>query len=208
MADLADLKQRVLNILGDPDGERFSDAQLEEALRQALAGCSQSQPLTQEADATLTIAGREQVLEDIGVPLYVLHVWRPAAEPRQMVPFQYYVRGSDPVLVLGGAEPQAGDTLHLRYAMRLTIDGLAGETETNLPEHCESILVRGAAGYAAFLRLGHVSEVYGQRNSEAAQLLALANHWLNDFRSALEDLRTAGVTQAYLPGFDADGAAA
>lgn len=205
MADLAALKTRVLNLLGDSGGMRFSSALLEEALRQALAAYGQNLPHVLETTLTLVSGGREQVLSGLGAPLFVFKVWQPALEPRRELPFQYFVRSGQPVLVIGGdAFPRTGDSYCLRYAAAHTIEDLDSATVTTLPAAHESLVVRGAAGFAALLRQAQVTEAYGTRSLDASRLEALGRGWLTDFQASLTGLRGASMLQEYPAGFRLD----
>jgi hypothetical protein len=190
MADLQGLKARLLQLLGDGGEARYTAALLEESLRQALAAYGQVLPQVLEEPFSLEAEGREHALALGSAPLFVVRLVHPAQEPWQEVPFQFFVRGGQPVLVIGGGSlPQAGESYRLRYAAAHTLEGLDGAEVTSLPPANESLLIRGAAGYATLLRLAGMAPAYGGRVSEGEALSRLGQQWLGDFQQALERLR-------------------
>lgn len=201
MTDLAGFKTRILQLLGDTAGARFPEERLKEALRQALAAYSQAVPQVLEALITLTAAGREQCLTVSPAPLFVIRLVQGGRE----VPFQFFARAGQPVLVIGGnSVPVIGDEFSLRYAAGHGVKDLDAGEETSLPAGHEPVLVRGAAGFAALLRLAGVGESYGSRPAEAAHLAGIGRQWLGDFQQALERLRHTERMHAYPAGFALD----
>lgn len=204
MADLAGMKTRVLNLLGASTG-RFSATLLEEALRQALTAYNQGAPQVLENTLTVTTGGREQVLTGWVPPLFILKVTQPAMEPNREVPFQFFVRSGQAVLVIGGDEvPQAGAVYGVHYAAAHTLKDLDGAAATTLPAMHESLLVRGGAGFAAILRQAQVTEAYGGRSADASRLEALGRGWLVDFQAALAGTGDSAQLHEYPVGFRMD----
>lgn len=201
MTDLAGFKTRILQLLGDSAGARFPEERLKEALRQALAGYNQALPQVLETEIALTVVGREQNLTVDPAPLYVLKVRRNGRE----TPFQFFVRAGQPVLVIGGdAIPAIGDEIGLLYAAGHAIKDLDSAAATTISANNESIVVRGAAGFAALLRLSGVGEAYGARPVEAAHLVELGRQWLGDFQQSLDRLRRSERMHEYPAGFALD----
>jgi len=202
MSDLADFETRILQLLADSSGTRFPAERLKEALRQALAGYNRVLPQMVEAEILLTVAGREQNLQVDPAPLFVIKLLREGHE----TPFQFFVRAGQPVLVIGGSSvPAVGDTIGLRYAAGHSIKDLDFAIATTLPAGHESVVVRGAAGFAALLRLAAVGEAYGSKPAEAAHLAEMGRQWLDDFGQALERLRYSAQIHEYPAGFMLDG---
>ena len=205
MADLAGLKTRVLNLLGETGTSRFSAALLEEALRQALAAYNQAVPQVLDEAFTLAAGGREQVLSGWTPPLFILKLEQPAEEPDREIPFQFFVRSGQAVLVIGGDEvPAAGASYRVRYAAAHTLKDLDGAAATTLPAMHESLLVRGGAGFAALMRQAQVTEAYGVRSADASRLEALGRGWLIDFQAALAGAKDAAQWHEYPVGFRLD----
>lgn len=201
MTDLAGFKARILQLLGDAAETRFSEERLKEALRQALAAYSQAVPQVLETEITLTAAGREQCLTVSPAPMFVIRLIRGGRE----MPFQFFMRAGQSVLVIGGDNlPAIGDEFSLRYAAGHGVKDLDAQEQTSLPVGHESVVVRGAAGFAALLRLAGVGESYGARPAEAAHLVVIGRQWLGDFQQALERLRSAARMHEYPAGFALD----
>ncbi len=78
MSDYSTIKTRVLQLLGDPDGVRYDDATLQEALRQALTAYTRSCPQIRSQVLTLASSGQEQSLAELtNPPLFLLEVIHP-----------------------------------------------------------------------------------------------------------------------------------
>jgi hypothetical protein len=205
MTDLAGLKARVLNLLGESSEGRFGAATLQEALRQALAAYNQNSPQMLESTLTLATGGREQALSGLTAPLFIHKLVQPAQEPNSEVPFQFFVRAGQPVMVIGGDEvPQAGAVYGVEYASAHTVKDLDGAAATSLPAMHEGLLVRGAAGFAALIRQAQISEAHGGRTADGSRLEALGRGWLVDFQAALAGVKATTQLHEYPAGFRLD----
>jgi hypothetical protein len=162
-------------------------------------------PQVLEEEFCLEAEGREHALATACAPMFVMRLVYPAREPWRELPFQFFVRGGQPTLVIGGGrQPQAGESYRLRYAAAHTLEGLDGAGVTSLPPANEGLLVRGAAGYATLLRLAGISSAYGGKVSEGDHLSRLGQQWLGDFQQALERLRRSESMLQRTAGFRLD----
>jgi hypothetical protein len=92
---------------------------------------------------------------------------------------------------LQGSTPAAGEDLHLRYTIPHSLEGLDEAELTSIPPVHISLLVHGAAGYAALFRAIDKVEKrsYGSRRAEPSLLQSWSNAVLERFQHELDDLR-------------------
>ncbi len=197
MTDLDTFKTRLLTALGDPDGVRYSAAQLEEALRQALEEYSQSIPQILETTLTVVTAGGSQpvsAVKQMQCALEVVYPYDPnAANQASYDPWYIYVKDGSHWLLFGGdAVPQVGELILIRYAASHTLTGLDGAAVTSLPDVDEGLLALGAAGYAAVMRAAAMVQAYGKRNPQD-ESLQHGKLRLEAFRRQLENSPSPGM---------------
>ncbi len=200
MTTIADFRTRIRALLVDAAGAIFSDAIVDEALRQALDEYNEALPLGKETVIDLPGDGREIALNGLDGLRQVMEVYWPFDSlsepwpPNRARGFHVYWDDSQPVLYLDnveGDEPQLDDELRLWYTTSHTIDGLDGASITTLPgEHC-SLIASGAAGHAALARGVDLIEVTSADLYGTGLLLVWAQRKLKDFRDALEKIKRA-----------------
>lgn len=209
MTSLNDIKARLLQVLEDPGGVRFSDGLLEEALRLALNRINQRLPLIQTAEVTVISSSRDQVLDGLKDCLYLINLGllRPEDSVRELEPgseFSYqFADGQIQAHFSGRRYPLAGDHLRVTFAASHLLEGLDAALTTTLPSAYESALVIGSAGQACLLRGGRLAESYGTRPNEVTRLMELGQARLDEFERTLSSL---GVFQefGFPPGFRFD----
>ncbi len=190
---LAQLEARVANLLYDATNAVFSTATIDEGLRQALERYSDAAPLTRETVITLPGDGREIALNGIADLLQVTEVWWPYATtgaevwpPNRVKGFRLWWDDAQPVLFLTdilGDQPQSGDSLRIWYTKPHTIQNLDSASVTTLPAPHETLLVRGAAGYACLARSVDLNETSLNMAVSTPNYAALAEIYLNDVAS-------------------------
>ena len=136
-ANLAQLETRVRGFLSDVNATAYSTAQVDEAIRQALAEYSAATPRQLETFVTLIGPGRQialNALDDIAAVLEVWWPFDPLAEPEVWPPnrvqgFRLDFDDGQPVLMLTtdlADEPQTNDNVKLWYTTPHHLDGLDG----------------------------------------------------------------------------------
>ncbi|HZQ10760.1 MAG TPA: hypothetical protein VFD70_29550 [Anaerolineae bacterium] len=202
-ATLAQLEARVAGLLYDATNAVFSTATIDEGLRQALERYNDAVPLTSETVITLPGVGREIALNGIADLLQVMEVWWPfdsdgseAWPPNRVQGFRLWWDDAQPVLFLNavdGAQPQRNDEVRIWYTKPHTIQNLDGASVTTLPTPHETLLVRGAAGYACLARSVDLNETSANMAVSTPNYAALAEIYLNDissgFLTILEQLK-------------------
>ena len=179
---------RLRATLGDSPAELWTDDQLTDCLRTALARLDQSLPRQQQAVLTL-IPGTPTVdLSSLGQgirPYAVVYPYDPN-EPQKtdrLVPWEFH----DSILSLSSIDVilENWPYLLLRYEYTHLISGLDGATSTTLPTAYEAALQVGACAQALSLALiGAVNRAAVNRPYEyycKAQLTAdcLFSNWLD-----------------------------
>lgn len=173
MSTLADFRTWARLALSDSGSLIWSDAEIDQGLRQALSEYSAALPCSQETVLELPGEGWEVALDGLEGLLRVLDCRYPfdsslssAAQPaNQALSWRLWWDDARPVLELrtvGGRVPQAGEEIRLWYSKPHTIQDLDGAAASSVLAGHEQLLVSGAAGYAALQRVIHNLEVAGQ----------------------------------------------
>jgi hypothetical protein len=160
MSTLAELRARVLEMLSDATPTYFTADRIDESLHRALDEYSQYNPMQGETLLDLPGDGWEIALGEVDGLLRVMAVHWPydslLSEDNQHENqishwFLWWDDGNPVVTVItkDGSMPEEDDELRLWYELAHSIDGLAGGSVTTLPDLHESIIVTGAAGFAA-----------------------------------------------------------
>jgi hypothetical protein len=194
MTVLTDFRGRIRQVLADENAVRYDDNTVDEALRLALAEYNPYFPNITCAEMAVDSSGRELSLAGLPGLLDVIEVIYPIPDAQHLpLPMDcFWVSWTDGavVLYLGGTyEPQVGDRLRLVYSAANTVTGLDAASLTSVRSDHEGLLVIGAAGHAAVIRAGGISESYGSQAAEHGQLLEWGSTRLSYFHNLLKELR-------------------
>jgi hypothetical protein len=191
--------------LADIANAEWALTALDESLRSALAEYSSAIPLTTETYFQLPGTGREIALSDLPNLINVLDVWWPfdpdkeVWPPNQVAGFRVWWDDAQPLLLLDSKtsnQPQIDDNLRIWYSKPHTIAGLdAAATTTVFPLH-ESMLITGAAGYAASMALVNELGSIKVSNTQALSLHTWAADRLKEYRAWLAAVASAGPSSA------------
>ncbi len=197
MTNLEEIKDRALEALGDPNGTRYSAAQLEEAIRLALEEYSRALPQVREAAITVTTAGSSQEISGVDRLLTVIEVVYPydpaAANPEPCETWYAYSKDGSSWLLFEDRAPQVGELICVRCAAGHTLAGLDGAALTSLPNADEGLLVQAAAGHAAVMRSAGMVQAYGKRNPQD-EIQQLGKLRLELFRKQLDARKDTGLS--------------
>jgi len=160
-ASLGELRSRLKSRLQDVSEDRWTNADLDEALRSALQHYSRYNPGHEIGTVTLTAAGREIDISSLTDVLRVEKVWwsYDASDPTYPPNFrQFEVWPGAIVHIDDTEEPQSGDVVRIWYTKVHTIDGLDGSAATTIPADDETTVITGACHYAAHSRAVELAE--------------------------------------------------
>jgi hypothetical protein len=125
---------------------------LDEAIRWALGRYNEVNPQVTIDTVTLSDDGREVDISDITDYLEIIRVWWPYTSTSPENPpnwRDFEVWPGDVLYIKADSEPAEDDVVRIWYKKLRTISGLDSATSTTLPAQHESILLAGAAGFAA-----------------------------------------------------------
>ncbi len=189
MSTLAELLDRLRLALRDAASAEWSDAELTEHLRHALADVNRSYAPPSEKILETTPGMRTVSLAGIAGLLTVrevLYPYNPASPVYPLESPRWRLRDAN-TLELLVLDPPVGDGTDCAIVVAevaLTVDGLDGATSTTLDPVEEDIVLDGACGYAVEqLALSLVGQV--TVGDAPARTSALAEHRLARFRSSL-----------------------
>lgn len=189
MTTLTDLQTKVLMLLGDPSGARYTTAQIIDALRLALADYSRHASQFFKYTFTLAVDGRDQFLPTSGSNIdRIIQAWYPYTPGDDNPPVLenfYSTSGSAPLHIGSSRFPVAGDSILLFCSKPHTIQGLDAAAITTVPFANHIILIVGAAAYASVMRSGTMAEAYTAKQN----LIAFSNQMMNLFSFYLSSLR-------------------
>jgi hypothetical protein len=181
MKTIAEYRSQTLIILGDTAGRRYSEAQLDQALRQALERLGSYRPARETYKVSIeTIEIRDAVINWCpGPDSEILTVRNSSGE--WLGASDYRTAGKTYISIYSGPIPTAGDWLLLEISVPHTISGLDGAGTTTVSESLMTTICTGAAGYAMQIRARSVTEVFGKRPEDTDKLILQSNELLNQF---------------------------
>lgn len=188
MSDWDTLKTRILKLLGDSAGARYSDAMLEQAALQAIRLYSSTLPQLCLLEIEVPEPADEVTLEDaVGLSAVISACWYTADNSRP-VPAAFTWSWSGGIAYLRFTQVQSG-RLRLVYSASHTLSGLLDAASTTVPPVHHGLLAWTAAGYAMQLRADFVREAYGAKSSEAKAIAAAADKMILHSKQQLDSLR-------------------
>jgi hypothetical protein len=202
--DLDDWTDRLELALQDTGNARWSAADLAEAIRKAVEEYSLVDPNETVTEITLTAAGREVDISALTGRLRVTRAWWPytSSDPEYPPNWVDFEEWGDVLFLSAGAEPEIGDVVRVWYVSMHQLEGLAGATATTLPDDAQTIILTGAAGYAAKARAAELPEELNIDSDVVKRLQAYADGRLADFKAWLafkarqNAARVAGIAPA------------
>ena len=185
MKTVSEYRTAVLTVLGDPGGRRYSEEQIDLALKEALGKLGSFRPNRETVKVKIAqMRGKEAVIKWVPDPSSdVLTVrdesghWYCAAD--------YRTGGRMYLQLYGDVFAGEGDTLLLEISHPHTIQGLGGETSTTVPESLSLTVAAGAAGYAMRIRARSVTEVFGKRPEDTERLIEQSEILIGEYLAEL-----------------------
>ena len=190
MKTITDYRSEILITLGDTAGKRYSEAQLDTAVRRALDRLNRARPARETYKVKIAeMETRDAILNWCpGPDVDILTVRNESGEWLTAAP--YWTGGKTYLTIYSGTLPQAGQYLLLECAVPHTISGLDDAVNTTVPESLTGTFCTGAAGYAMQIRARSVTEVFGKRPEDTENLIAQSNTLLAEFCDDLQGGRS------------------
>ncbi len=183
---LSALITRTRAVLDDPDSDRYTDAQITQAIRLALRAYAQYRPRATSADVAAN--GTKEI------PLTSLTVERVFRVLWDETDLAFYVTFTDNVATLTlSTAISTGETLTVHYTLPHTLSGLDSATETTFEDYDADGIALGAAGYALLSRADSRAETNNLNPNLAASLRLAAQEKLQEFRRIFENPPGAAV---------------
>lgn len=181
----ADLAERLASA---PDSATWTDALMDESIRQALQTYSLQGP-AYEVDLEILIPSHEQDLAAIPDLLAIEYVAWPWRDGLLIEDCAVRWRRVGPTTIrFDRRAPQLGDTMRVRYRRAHTIEGLDSAATTTVIDAHRPIVATGAAAAILALRLRQISENPALPREAARELRVLRDQWEYDFGDLLERL--------------------
>jgi len=193
MSNYASYKERLQQLLCDPEGKRYDEATLQEALRLALEVYSRACPRLVDSVLTLAESGCQQQVALPDGMLFVVDVCFPyvanSAQHVRRMPCTFTFDAMALVVTfVGGTEPQTGEQMQVTFAMGHTLQDLDGAAVTSVAEGHATLLVVGAATAALDMRSQALVEAYGARSDTVTLLQQMADRYRLRFDEGMRAL--------------------
>ena len=191
MTAIAAHRTKVLAILDDASNTKFSNNQVDQAIRDALRDYSNAFPI--ERTYSFDCDGEDRiVLPADFVAMQVMRVELiPSGDSQDdltksnEIPFFANYSDEQWVIETPGRTIPIGRTIVIYYSGPHFIDGLDSAAGTTIPDTDDEIFALGAAGYALLSRGVNRSEANVIEGSTVKDLQSLAQKYLHDFRGFL-----------------------
>ncbi len=187
MKTISEYRTETLILLGDTAGRRYSEAQLNTAIRQAMATLKKYIPRKETVKVKAASSDRGEVVLNWcpGSDAEILTIRNEGGE---ILTASDYRTGQRTYLEFYNSRsiPAAGDPLTLELGLPHCIRGLDGSQNTTIPEDLFLTVCTGAAGYALQIRARSVTEVFGKRPEDTERLISEGRHLETQFIAALD----------------------
>jgi hypothetical protein len=193
MSALAEYRTRILAILDDAALARYSNAQIDAALRWALLTYNVHRPLISttsldtDGNTIIELASDFDAIRILKVELFADDV----DDVRELV---FYAHKMDEAWVIQTCYETipAGEVLIITYSAPNTVDDLDDAAGTTVPPEDEYHIQVGAAGYALRTRAASRIESNNLNDDTAQRLMQLAESNIASFLDALSPSPQAG----------------
>ncbi len=188
---LADYRTRVLALLDDAGLTRYTNALVDQALRNALETYSLFKPLVSSYAFDSTGEYREYLDTDfIATAIRAIEQWPLTVTSGvpiiiTQIPFYAYIQDEQWIFETKSKLLPAGSLLYIIYEHVHTIDDLDSASATTIPLEDTELIAIGAAGHASRMRANSQIEANNLNAGEGQQLLSTSTAWLNEFNSRI-----------------------
>ena len=187
MKTISEYRAETLVLLGDAAGRRYSEAQLDTAVRQALGTLKKYLPRKETVKVKAASSERGEVVLNWcpGSDAEILTIRNDSGE---VLNASDYRTGVKTYLEFYNSRniPAAGDALTLELGLPHCIRGLDESQNTTIPEDLFETVCMGSAGYALLIRTRSVTEVFGKRPEDTERLISEGRHLETQYIAALD----------------------
>lgn len=185
-------------LLKDPDGSRYSDDLLDEALREALSIFSTAFPVGMLVTFDVPQTGSELSLAALQPVHQLIMLWYPFDEDDpDLAPLEdvhFYRPNGIPAVRWNGGQFEQGQAVQVYYSGTHTLAGLDDAEATTIPRSAEEAIRLGMAGFAAQARAMHLIEQHGALTTAQKALYDLSREWLAGFEQRCQKLRATAFS--------------
>jgi len=183
MSTLAQMRTKILAKLNDPDGDRFSEAQIDSALQDALTEYNHLRPYALTGDI---LSNGDRDIPCTAVTDTILLIFKAVlddgSDEGDNLAF-YATQQADSWYIHVNKDIESGKTITLHYTRPHTIEDLDSATETTVWD--EDALALGASGFALTARATSTTESINLNPQVADNLLKIGEKNLALFRNQL-----------------------
>ncbi len=203
MSAIATFRTAIAKLLDDSTNARYSNDQIDQALRQALQEYSRVRPYLQ----TYNVNGTGERVLEMPADFQPIRISRvdyhdENDSPQVELAFYSYHQDGSWFIELADQVLAATESIDVSYLSSHQIDGLDSAAGTSVPAEDENAVQQGAAGYAALYRAVSRAESVNLQPAVQKQLLELSQAFLRAFRAAIA--KRAGSAFAVLPAIPTD----
>lgn len=187
MKTISEYRAETLVLLGDTASRRYSEAQLDTAVRQALDMARKYVPWKETVKVKAAAADGSEITLN-WCPSSEAEILTIRNESGEVLTAADYRTGARTYLQFYNTRtiPAVGDTLVLELGLPHRIKGLDESQQTTVPEDLFLTICTGAAGYALQIRACSVTEVFGKRPEDTERLISEGKHLETQFIAAID----------------------
>lgn len=206
MSDFSDMEQKIADFFGETSLTIFTDAQVQQATREALLLYSSYNPNFQTEILTIATDGREHDLSDLANCLKIIDVFFPYIDESFLQKYNgaHYITYSNNVFNIifqGSRIPKAGEMMMINYQEAHSIEGLDGASTTTVPNM--DIFVLAVISYCCHYKHIQLSSKYGTKSDEANRFLNFSISEMNSFISFVRSIQNPSIgLNPVAPQFD------
>jgi hypothetical protein len=202
MSAIAAYRTAILALLADPTLVIFTNNDVDQALRWALAEYSYRRPLIRTYQFSVDVSTSMHQLPADFITRHITRVQLYNADPDSIVDLSFYAFKLDEQWMINTRNfVEVGEVLQISYSDGHQVDGLDSAAGTTVPDADETLLEIGAAGHAAQMRALNRVETINMNPDVVKTYRDQAIQYLTTF-SAL--LTSEPGPQAYVADFPGD----
>ena len=182
MTAIAGYRTAILAILDDPSLARYTNDQVDAALRQALRLYAGFRPIIR----TYIVDGSDTFqitmpADFLAVQVLSVHLVNTDYDPPKEIAFYATLIDEQWTIETRDYKVAATESISVEYSISHTVDGLDSAAGTTVPEEDELAVQMSAAGYCCLSRAASRTETINLQPDVAAGLINLGVHLLDEF---------------------------